>query len=114
MTLFVSVAVVHAHGDRAGKDVFKTGEIIDLSCYMQDPDAAKGKDHAVCARRCIAKGLPAAIKVSGKLYLLLGRGHNPVPPEVAELAGSTARLWGKLIERDGMRAVVVKKIEAAH
>lgn len=104
---------VHAHGDRAGKTVTLTGEVIDLSCYLQDPTSAHGPDHAGCAKSCLAKGLPAALMVGKRLHLLLGRGHRPAPPELAALGGQRAVISGKLIERGGLRAVVVKKVRAA-
>lgn len=34
-----------------------TGEVIDMSCYFDD--GASGPEHAVCARKCIASGLPS-------------------------------------------------------
>jgi hypothetical protein len=53
-----------------------TGEVIDMACYFDD--GASGPDHAVCARMCIASGLPVGLKgKDGKIYVLIGK---QVPP----------------------------------
>lgn len=55
------VAVAHEGHDHAAKSGELTGEVVDITCYM-DHDS-KGEKHAACAQKCIAKGLPVGLLV---------------------------------------------------
>ncbi|RME44480.1 MAG: hypothetical protein D6795_17875 [Deltaproteobacteria bacterium] len=99
------------HGE--GAEVKLTGEVMDLACYMQHPKAGQGPDHAGCARQCILKGLPAGFKVGDTLYLLIGAGHGPIAEKIAPFAGKRAVVTGRVLEADGMKTLVMEKIEAA-
>jgi hypothetical protein len=92
----------------AGKTV--TGEVVDMMCYV-DHNAA-GDKHASCAAKCIRGGGPVGITSQGKTYLVVG-DHKPMNDQLAEYAGKTITLKGKVAERDGIsmieNAEIVKK-----
>ena len=87
-----------------------TGEIVDLMCYADHN--ATGEKHASCAARCIKHGGPVAILSDGKAYLVVG-DHKPMNDQLAEYAGKTVTLKGKLASNGGIamleNAEIVKK-----
>src|ERR1700730_208864 len=87
-----------------------TGEIVDLMCYV-DHNAA-GDKHASCAAKCIKGGGPVGIVSEGKTYLVVG-DHKPMNDQLAEYAGKTVTLKGKLASIGGIplleNAEIVKK-----
>ncbi len=107
--------IVQAHehekdGLDAGASKTVTGEVVDLMCYIDHN--ATGDKHAACASKCIKGGGPVGIVSDGKSYLLVGE-HKPMNDELAEFAGKTITVKGKLAERGGMtmieNAEIVKK-----
>src|SRR3979411_2377791 len=87
-----------------------TGEIVDLMCSADH--AATGEQHAKCAATCIKGGGPVAILSDGKTYLVVG-DHKPMNDQLAEYAGKTVTLKGKLASNGGIpmleNAEIVKK-----
>jgi hypothetical protein len=87
-----------------------TGEIVDLMCYADHN--ATGEKHASCAAKCIKGGGPVAILSDGKTYLVVG-DHKPMNDQLAEYAGKTVTLKGKLASNGGIpmleNAEIVKK-----
>jgi hypothetical protein len=87
-----------------------TGEILDLMCYADHN--ASGEKHAKCAATCIKGGGPVAILSDGKAYLVVG-DHKPMNDQLAEFAGKTITLKGKLASNGGIpmleNAEIVKK-----
>jgi hypothetical protein len=87
-----------------------TGEIIDLMCYADHNST--GPKHAECAATCIKGGGPVAILSEGKAYLIVG-DHKPMNDQLAEFAGKTITLKGKLATNGGIplleNAEIVKK-----
>jgi hypothetical protein len=87
-----------------------TGEIVDLMCYADHN--ATGDKHASCAAKCIKGGGPVAILSDGKAYLVVG-DHKPMNDQLAEYAGKTITLKGKLASNGGIsmleNAEIVKK-----
>ena len=87
-----------------------TGEIVDLMCYADHN--ASGEKHAQCAATCIKGGGPVAILSDGKTYLVVG-DHKPMNDQLAEYAGKTITLKGKLASNGGIpmleNAEIVKK-----
>jgi membrane-bound ClpP family serine protease len=92
----------------ASKEV--TGEVVDMMCYMDH--GAKGEKHAACAAKCIKSGGPVGIVSEGKTYLIVG-DHKPMNDQLAEHAGKTITVKGKMAEKDGIsmieNAEIVKK-----
>ncbi|HEY4086570.1 MAG TPA: hypothetical protein VGM43_11565 [Bryobacteraceae bacterium] len=59
-----------------GKETTITGEIVDLSCYLQL--GKHGAAHASCGSKCIASGEPIGIVTkSGEVYLAMAEEHDP-------------------------------------
>ena len=87
-----------------------TGEIVDLMCYTDHN--ASGEKHATCAAKCIKGGGPVGILSDGKTYLVVGY-HKPMNDQLAEYAGKTVTLKGKLASNGGIpmleNAEIVKK-----
>lgn len=84
-------------------DVTVTGEVIDLTCYIDH--GASGEKHAGCAQKCISSGLPVGLKgTDGKTYLLVG-DHKPLNSEFADQAAKTVTVRGKLASRDGINMI---------
>ncbi|SRR5581483_11967273 len=76
------------------------GEILDLTCYADH--GGSGEKHAGCAEKCISMGLPVGIKgEDGKVYTVVG-AHKPMNKELAQYAGKTVTLKGKVAEKDGV------------
>ena len=94
----------------AGEEKTITGEIVDLMCYADHK--ASGEKHAECAATCIKGGGPVAILSEGKTYLVVG-DHKPMNDQLAEYAGKTITLKGKLASTGGIpvleNAEIVKK-----
>ena len=79
------------------------GEVLDMACYIGH--GAHGEKHAQCAATCIESGLPVGIKgEDGKTYLLIGE-HKPLNKTLAEYAGKTITVKGKLASRDGVNMI---------
>jgi hypothetical protein len=87
-----------------------TGEIVDMMCYVDHN--ATGDKHAGCASKCIKGGGPVGIVSEGKAYLVVG-DHKPMNDELADYAGKTVTLKGKMASNGGVtmleNAEIVKK-----
>ena len=85
-----------------GQEVTVTGEVIDMSCYIDH--GATGEKHAACAKKCITSGFPVGIKGNdGKTYLVIG-DHKPLN-SLADEAAKTVTVKGKLASRDGISMI---------
>lgn len=101
------------HGQPRGESVTLTGELVDLVCYMQHPEDGQGPQHSACARKCMKQGLPAGLLSEGKLYLLLGPGHDNISPTFAEHAGKQVSVKGNRVLSGGMQGLVVAHLGLA-
>lgn len=102
---FVAVGSVQA----ADETVTVKGEVLDMACYLDH--GAHGEKHAQCAATCISSGLPVGIKgEDGKTYLLIGE-HKPLNSELAQYAGKTITVKGKLATRDGINMIANAEIQ---
>jgi hypothetical protein len=60
----------------AGTQKTVTGEIVDLSCYLQL--GKHGASHASCGTKCLTAGEPIGILTkSGEIYLAMAEEHDP-------------------------------------
>jgi len=116
-------AAQEGHSDKAdakkpmeeAKAMTLTGEIVDTGCYLGH--GAKGPDHASCAAKCIAGGMPMGLLTAdNKLYLLTMSHENADPYNQAkEMAAKMVEITGPVHERSGMLAIEVdalKPVEA--
>jgi hypothetical protein len=99
----------HAHKEGADdKQVTVTGELIDTACYVASDGDAKGKDHAECATKCMASGVPAGILPDGAknakelMYLLTN------PTVLAPYAAQTIKVEG--VAHGDLHGIDVKKL----
>jgi hypothetical protein len=104
LTLVAAVAVI-------ADDVQSvTGEVVDTHCYLSR--GAHGEEHKGCANACLSRDVPAALLTEdGKLYLLLSEKPVSIKEKVAGKAGTKVTAKGKIIERDGLRAIQVTSLE---
>jgi hypothetical protein len=97
----------HKHADE-GKSTTVIGELVDTACFVSSDGDEKGADHAKCASKCMASGIPAGILPKdskdehGMLFLLT----NPKP--LAQHAAKTVKVEGTVNEH--LHAVDMKKL----
>src|SRR2546430_10961161 len=99
----IGSAIAQENEKSGGQEVSVTGEVIDMSCYIDH--GATGEKHAGCAKKCIGSGLPVGIKTNdGKTYLLIA-DHKPANAELADHAAKTITVKGKAVSRDGINMI---------
>jgi hypothetical protein len=79
-----------------------TGELVDMMCYVDHN--AMGDKHASCAAKCIKGGGPVGIISEGKAYLIVG-DHKPLNDELAQYAGKTITVKGKMASNGGVTMI---------
>ena len=99
----------HPHKESTeGKPITVQGELIDTACFVTSDGDAKGKDHASCAQKCMASGIPAAILPEGSkdsdaaMFLLTD------PKQLAQYAAQTIKVEGTAYE--DKHSIDVKKL----
>ena len=94
-----------------GDDKTVEGNIVDMACYLGHGDS--GGKHAKCAKACVVRGTPAGVLgADGTLYLLVEDHDNPKAYDMAKkLAGEKAKVTGKLVEKGGIKALIVAGAE---
>lgn len=59
-----------------GKTMTATGEIIDMSCYLQL--GKHGEKHVACGKKCLTAGQPIGLLAKdGSVYMLMEEEHDP-------------------------------------
>lgn len=88
------------------------GEVVDMHCFVtRHGGEGRGPSHAGCANACLARNVTAGFVASdGKVYLLFDEKPFPVKEKIAGLAGQTVTLTGAVVERDGVRGILLKSI----
>jgi hypothetical protein len=110
---FVAIAAAdEAKKEEPAKATTMTGEIIDLSCYVDH--AAMGAEHAKCANSCIKKGLPVGfLSADGTMYIMLGKDHEPINALVADFAGKKSTVTGTVKDNKGFKSFELNTIAEA-
>ncbi len=97
-----------------GRRVTVTGEISDTWCTISGLMFAKGTAHHQCAIWCALGGIPVSIRDSaGALYLILKIGDDEdsaANPRIARMATHEVTVDGELLERDGVKYLLVDRI----
>jgi hypothetical protein len=90
------------------------GEVVDMHCFVtRHGGEGRGASHAGCANACLARNVTAGFVASdGKVYLLFDEKPFPVKEKIAGLAGQAVTLTGAVVERDGVRGVLLKSISS--
>jgi hypothetical protein len=108
LVLLLSTGLTWAQGKSMGKmmskqkakEVSLTGEVVDVSCYLQS--GARGEGHKACAVACAKAGGPLGILTkSGKLYV------SVLPDD--HLAGPNQKLMDYIAENVTVKGVVRSK-----
>ena len=69
-----------------------------------EPSERAIRADAACASKCIKQGGPVGIASQGKTYLIVG-DHKPMNDQLAEYAGKTITVKGKIAERGGIAMI---------
>jgi hypothetical protein len=88
------------------------GEVVDMHCFLtRHGGEGRGASHAGCANACLARNVTAGFVASdGKVYLLFEEKPFPVKDKIAGLAGQAVTVAGAVVERDGVRGILLKSI----
>ena len=80
-----------------------TGEIIDMSCYLQL--GKHGEKHVSCGKKCLAAGQPVGLLASdGRVYMLMAEEHDPRRDGQTSFQGAAAEHLGHIMEVTGTEA----------
>ena len=98
----------------SGKTVTVTGEVVDVSCYLQL--GKRGEAHVPCGTKCITNGQPIGIvDHSNHLYLVMAEEHHPRRDGETDLKtaflpylAKTVTVNGVMTEARGYRALFVR------
>ena len=101
----------------SGKVATVTGEVVDVSCYLQL--GKRGEAHIACGTKCIANGQPIGIvDAEGNLYIVMAEEHHPrrdgqveLKSVLGPLLAKTVTLTGMMTEMKGYRALFVQAAE---
>jgi hypothetical protein len=98
-----------------GKPEKVTGEIVDLSCYLQL--GKHGEKHVACGKKCITAGEPIGLVAKdGEIYMLMAEEHDPrrdgqaagFRKAAADHLGHIMEVTGTLSNVGGYKAVYVQ------
>jgi len=100
-----------------GKVETVTGEVVDVSCYLQL--GKRGEAHIPCGTKCITNGQPIGLlNEDGDLYILFAEEHHPrrdgevdLKPAFLPLLAKTVTVTGMSTEMKGYRALFVQAFE---
>ena len=99
-----------SHEPPKGSSITIVGHVVDTACYLTHGD--QGEKHIECAK----EGIPLAIldEDSSTLYLpLASKHHKHANAELMPFIEKFVKVKGVVMERNGMKAVLIEKIEAA-
>lgn len=103
----------------SGKVKTVTGEVVDVSCYMQL--GKRGEAHVACGTKCITNGQPIGlVDKEGDLYILFAEEHHPrrdgqvdLKKIFLPLLAKNVAVTGIMTEMKGYRALFVQAAETA-
>lgn len=99
---------------RKGQVVTRTGEIIDVSCYLQL--GKHGEAHRDCGVKCAKEGNPIGLLTAdGSVYLLMAEEHHPrrdgevggLRKKLIEHMAEIVKVTGSETELNGQKALFV-------
>ena len=86
-----------------GKAITVTGEIIDLSCYLQL--GKHGEKHKACGTKCIQNNQPIGLLTkSGTVYMLMEEEHDPRRDGQVSLRQAALDHFAHIMEVNGTEA----------
>jgi hypothetical protein len=98
----------------AGRPVTITGEVVDVSCYLQL--GKRGAAHVECGSKCVANGQPLGIvDKDDNLYVLFPEEHHPrrdgdvdIKSKFVLLMAKNVKVQGTLSKMHGTNALFLK------
>ncbi len=114
IAVLLAPAPLASHEPPKGSSITIVGHVVDTACYLTH--AAQGQKHVECATECAKEGIPLAIldKDSSTLYLpLASKHHKHANAELMPFVEKSVKVKGVVMERNGMKALLIEKIEAA-
>ncbi len=104
---------VHRHEQQGGKTAQISGLVIDIACFVGHDSS--GPKHAKCAEACARAGNPLAIydEATKTVYLPVSVDHkNPIAKLMAFIE-KKVKVSGTLMEKAGLKAIAIEKVESA-
>jgi len=100
-TYEAATAEAHKKVLEGAKPIAVTGEVVDVSCYLQL--GKRGEAHIACGTKCIANGQPIGlVDAEGNLFLLMAEEHHPRRDGQVELKSVFGPLLAKTVTVNGM------------
>jgi len=88
-----------------GKIVSVTGEIIDLSCYLQV--GKHGEKHKSCGQKCLNNGQPIGLLTkAGNIFMLMDEEHDPRRDGQTEFRKAATDHFAHVMEVTGTETMV--------
>jgi hypothetical protein len=86
-----------------GKPITVTGEILDLSCYLQL--GKHGEKHKACGTKCIQNNQPIGLLTKdGTVYILMEEEHDPRRDGQASIRQAAVDHFAHIMEVNGTEA----------
>ena len=86
-----------------GKPITVTGEIIDLSCYLQL--GKHGEKHKSCGTKCVTNNQPVGLLTkTGAVYMLMAEEHDPRRDGQTSFKDKAVENFAKIVEVNGTEA----------
>ena len=112
--LSAAAFMAHAQTPAVAKRVQVTGEVIETWCSVSAIMYAYGTAHHQCAAWCTAGGIPVGLKDKDGAYYMILRieedDANVANPRLAHFLTHDVTVDGDLIERDGVKYLLVTKV----
>jgi hypothetical protein len=97
-----------------GEPIAVTGEVIDLSCYLQV--GKHGDKHRDCGQKCARNGQPLGLLAQdGTVYMLIDEEHDPrrdglttLRKELIDQMAYVVQVHGTLTDVEGQKAIYVQ------
>jgi hypothetical protein len=110
--LLLSISSSGLAHEPAGKKTVLVAQVVDTACYLGHN--SKDAKHAKCAETCAKEGIPLAL-LDGKanvLYLPIAMNHKNANPQLMPFIEKQVRVTGTVMEKNGMKGIVIEKVEA--
>jgi len=97
-----------------GEPITVTGEVIDLSCYLQV--GKHGEKHKDCGQKCARNGQPVGVLLEdGTTYMVMDEEHDPrrdgltdLRKQLIENMANVVKVHGTLSNVEGQKAIYVQ------
>lgn len=112
--LFLTFTTAFAHEKKHSRRIAVSGRVVGAACYLEH--GSIGEKHLACATACAKQGIPLAILESktDTLYLpLASEHHKPANSELMPFVEKAVTVTGTLVEKSGVKAIRIERVEAA-